>query len=70
MPHRRPLVETMKRLMTLAYFSAEYSISRSAIYREVKAGRLRLTKVGRASRVSAVDAETWLLQLRVASTLS
>lgn len=63
-------MQTLKRLMTLAHFSAEYSISRSAIYREVQAGRLKLTKVGRASRVAAVDAETWLLKLRYPSNPS
>lgn len=57
----------LKRLMTLADFSAEYSLSRSAVYREVSAGRLKLTKVGRASRIAAMDAEAWLQRQRSAS---
>ena len=60
-------METLKRLMTLADFQDEFSISRSAVYREVNAGRLRLTKVGRASRVAAIDAEAWLQAQRSAS---
>lgn len=60
-------MHSMKRLMTLADFSEEFSISRSAVYREVNAGRLRLTKVGRASRIAAIDAETWLQRQRSAS---
>jgi excisionase family DNA binding protein len=50
----------LKRLMTVAAFHCEFSISRSAVYREASAGRLRLTKVGRSTRIAAEDAEAWL----------
>jgi hypothetical protein len=62
----RPLetVMPLKTLMTLRDFQNEFSLSRSALYREVRCGRLRLTKVGRASRIAASDALVWLERAR------
>jgi predicted DNA-binding transcriptional regulator AlpA len=50
---------TSKQLLRIPEFLELYSISRTAFYREVAAGRLTLTKIGKASRVSVVDAEAW-----------
>ncbi|MFN0044862.1 MAG: hypothetical protein ACKVOS_00160 [Sphingorhabdus sp.] len=50
-------------LMTVSEFLMRYSISRTEFYRQVKAGRVRLTKLGNASRVAKADAETWLASL-------
>jgi predicted DNA-binding transcriptional regulator AlpA len=48
-----------KKLLRIPEFLELYSISRTAFYREVSAGRLMLTKIGNASRVAAEDAEAW-----------
>jgi len=53
----------MKRLLKIPEFLELYSISRTAFYREVSAGRLSLTKIGNASRVAIADAESWLAAL-------
>ncbi len=53
----------MKRLLKIPEFLELYSISRTSFYREVREGRLRLTKIGNASRVSAEDAEAWTASL-------
>lgn len=50
----------MKKLLKIPEFLELYSISRTAFYREVGAGRLTLTKIGKASRVAIDDAEAWL----------
>lgn len=46
-------------LMTIAEFRRRFSISNTQVYREVAAGRLRLRKMGVASRISRLDAEAW-----------
>ena len=53
----------MKRLLKIPEFLELYSISRTAFYREVGAGRLALTKIGKASRVAIGDAEAWVASL-------
>lgn len=54
-------------LMTVADFLSRYSISRTEFYRHVQAGRIRLTKLGTASRVARADADAWLASLPVRS---
>ena len=44
--------EFLPQLHTLAIVGARTALSRSALYREIKAGRLRTVKIGRALRVS------------------
>lgn len=53
----------MKRLLRIPEFLELYSISRTAFYREVAAGRLVLTKIGNASRIAPNDAEAWVRAL-------
>ena len=48
-----------KFLLTLPDFCERHSISRTAVYREVSAGRLKLTKRGSRSLIAADDAEAW-----------
>lgn len=50
-------------LLTVADFCARYSISRTSLYREVNAGRLKLRKFGSATRIARTDAETWAANL-------
>jgi excisionase family DNA binding protein len=51
--------------MTVAEFLSRYSISRTEFYRQVNAGHIRLTKLGKASRVARADAEAWVQSLPV-----
>ena len=58
-----------KQLETLPEFCGRHSISRTAAYREIGEGRLRVTKVGRRTLIARTDAETWLESLRQAQTI-
>lgn len=49
--------------MTPLEFFKTYKTSRSVFYREVQAGRLRIRKIGRATRIAVVDAEAWASSL-------
>ena len=55
-----------KQLETLPEFCGRHSISRTAAYREIGEGRLRVTKVGRRTLIARADAEAWLESLRQA----
>lgn len=50
-------------LYTVADFCARYSISRTSLYREVAAKRLRIRKFGKATRITRADAEAWVASL-------
>lgn len=52
-------------LLTVADFLTRYSIGRTSFYREVQAGRIRLRKMGTASRIARADAEAWAKSLPV-----
>lgn len=52
-------------LMTVGDFLARYSISRTSFYREVAAKRIAIRKLGTASRVARIDAETWANSLPI-----
>lgn len=58
-------MDTLPELMTLAEFRERFSISNTQVYREVRAGRLRLRKLGTASRVARQDANAWAAELPV-----
>ena len=45
--------------MSIPAFCDAYGIGRTLAYREVRAGRLRIRKVGRRSIVMVADAEEW-----------
>lgn len=42
-------------------FCATYKISRTKTYEEIKAGRLKVRKFGRATRIASEDAEAWFV---------
>lgn len=44
-------------------FLDAYSISRTEFYRQVQAGKIKLTKIGRASRIAQEDAMAWAANL-------
>jgi predicted DNA-binding transcriptional regulator AlpA len=46
--------------MRLPHFCACACVSRSYAYSEITAGRLRVTKLGRSTRILVEDAEAWL----------
>ena len=50
-------------LLTVADFCTRYSISRTSLYREVSAKRLKLRKFGAATRIARADAEAWAANL-------
>jgi hypothetical protein len=54
-------------LMTIREFCAWSRIGRTAVYREIKLGRLVLRKVGSKSLIAVTDAESWLRSLPIAS---
>ncbi|MHC2255105.1 hypothetical protein ACVILK_004797 [Bradyrhizobium embrapense] len=53
--------------MTLREFCAWSRLGRTATYREIKLGRLRLVKAGAKSLILVADAERWLRALPAAS---
>ncbi len=55
----------MQELITVAEFLGRYSISRTEFYRQVNVGRIRLTKLGSATRIARADAEAWAASLPV-----
>jgi excisionase family DNA binding protein len=44
-------------------FVATFGVSRSAVYREIRDGRLKAVKVGRRTMIRATDANAWLRRL-------
>jgi len=59
----RPESASAKRAFSIAEFCDRYGIRRTKTYQEIKAGRLRIVKVGRRSLVREKDAEAWLAAL-------
>ena len=53
----------MKSAMAVTEFCLEFGISRTAAYREIQVGRLKIKKCGRRTLVSREDAEEWLRSL-------
>lgn len=47
-------------LLAVAEFCQRYAISVRSFYREVNAGRLRVKKIGRSTRVPVEAAQEWL----------
>ncbi|NNC47655.1 MAG: helix-turn-helix domain-containing protein [Sphingomonas sp.] len=52
-------------MMTMGEFLARYSIGRTTAYREVAAGRLKIRKLGTATRIAREDADAWMASLPV-----
>lgn len=61
-------MELQKALIPISEFLTWASISRTQTYREVAAGRLRITKRGNRSFVAATDAKDWLAALNKTAT--
>ena len=56
--------QVLPQLHALGVVSARTSLSRSALYREIKAGHLRALKVGKSLRVSEDDLQAFNASLR------
>jgi len=52
-----------KLLLTITDFIAEYTVSRSVFYNEIKKGALKPTKLGARIYVKREDADEWLKSL-------
>jgi excisionase family DNA binding protein len=61
--------QVLPQLHALGVVSARTSLSRSALYREIKAGHLRALKVGKSLRVSEDDLQAFISSLREAKTV-
>ena len=46
-------------LLTVADFCDRFSIGKTSFYREVNAGRLKIRKLGAATRIARADAMAW-----------
>jgi hypothetical protein len=51
------------RAMSISEFSERYGPGRTAIYEEIKLGRLRARKCGKRTFITEDDAEDWLRSL-------
>lgn len=54
--------EIVPQLHRLSVVTERTELSRSAIYREIKAGRLRAVKIGRALRISEKELRRFIAQ--------
>lgn len=57
----------MSKLLSIRDACAEYGLSRSALYRQIDAGRIPLRKIGKSSRIARDDLDAWLAALPVAN---
>jgi excisionase family DNA binding protein len=55
---------SLPELMTVQDFLHNFSVGKTTFYREVEAGRLRIVKIGRSTRVTRLDAMDWLQNLK------
>lgn len=56
-------------LMTVRDFLDNFNVGKTTFYRHVGSGRLRIVKIGRATRIARSDAESWLESLRNTPTM-
>ena len=61
--------QVLPQLHALGVVSARTSLSRSALYREIKAGRLRALKIGKSLRVSETDLQVFISSLEVSKAV-
>ena len=47
------------RALSIPQFCTVYSVSRAKVYEEIKSGRLRIRKIGKATRIAVEDGESW-----------
>ncbi len=57
------MMEAIEGFYSATEFMRIYGVPRSSFYRLVKAGRLRIHKIGRASRIAKAEAKVWAASL-------
>ena len=57
--------ETLPRLLKLAEIGSQTGLSRSAVYREINAGRLKVVKIGRSVRVTETELSRFIKSLEL-----
>jgi hypothetical protein len=54
-----PVSVRVKPVYTVSEFCRDFGLCRSVAYEEIKAGRLRIFKVGASTRIAGEDAMAW-----------
>jgi len=49
-----------RRAFTIPQFCERWNVGKGSVYSEIRAGRLRLTKLGKSSRITDKAEEDWL----------
>jgi excisionase family DNA binding protein len=57
-------------VLTIEQFAESYGIGRTRAYAEIAAGRLKIMKFGRNTRMAKIDADAWLQARRQEGGLS
>ena len=55
----------VKPVYSMPEFVRDFGVSRSAVYQEIKAGRLRVFKIRTATRIAGEDAMAWRESYRI-----
>jgi excisionase family DNA binding protein len=50
----------ISQVLTIKQFVEEYGLGRTRAYAEIAAGRLKVMKFGRSTRIARADADAWL----------
>jgi excisionase family DNA binding protein len=58
------MTDNERRFLTLQDFCRRYAIGRTKAYEEIAAGRLKIVKVGRSTRIPLDAAKAWEALLR------
>jgi excisionase family DNA binding protein len=56
---------TLPRLLKLTEIGSQTGLSRSAVYREINAGRLKVVKIGRSVRVTETELSRFVKSLEL-----
>jgi excisionase family DNA binding protein len=65
---RQRAASTQQRALSIDDFCKRYSVGRTAVYDEIKKGRLRALKVRKRTIIAQDDAEAWLQGLPALET--
>ena len=50
----------VSQVLTIKQFVEDYGLGRTRAYAEIAAGRLKIMKFGRSTRIARTDADAWL----------
>lgn len=62
-PACNQVTDQLPSLLTIKDFLRWFRIGRTSFYQEVKSGRLKIVKFGKATRICRTDADAWLSAL-------